>query len=112
MSAGCKVVEAKGATATVRCDVGSIGVVRALARGGGCAGTVGESSLVVARAPQLVELPPCRDDEPGAVVTPPRQGWYYRPGIQSTGRLDLQLVPIVRETVVTYGCTEPEGVKP
>jgi hypothetical protein len=32
-------------------------------------------------------------EEPGGVVTPPPGGVYYRPGIQSTGRLDLQVVP-------------------
>lgn len=32
-------------------------------------------------------------EEPGAVVTPPPGGVYYRPGIGSTGRLDLQVVP-------------------
>jgi hypothetical protein len=36
------------------------------------------------------------DDEgaqPGEVVTPPPGGIYYRPGVQSTGRLNLRVVP-------------------
>ena len=32
-------------------------------------------------------------EEPGAVVTPPPGGVYYRPGVNSTGRLDLQVLP-------------------
>lgn len=32
-------------------------------------------------------------EEPGMVVTPPPGGVYYRPGIGSTGRLDLQVSP-------------------
>jgi Tfp pilus assembly protein PilF len=32
-------------------------------------------------------------EEPGAVVTPPPGGVYYRPGLGSTGRLDLRLLP-------------------
>lgn len=32
-------------------------------------------------------------EEPGGVVTPPPGGVYYRPGISSTGRLDLKVVP-------------------
>jgi hypothetical protein len=35
--------------------------------------------------------------EPGPVVTPPPGGVYYRPGVPSTGRLDLQLVPEKRQ---------------
>lgn len=31
--------------------------------------------------------------EPGPVITPPPGGVYYRPGVPSTGRLSLQLVP-------------------
>jgi Tfp pilus assembly protein PilF len=31
-------------------------------------------------------------EEPGGVVTPPPGGVYYRPGISSTGRLDLKVV--------------------
>ncbi|HEV2843576.1 MAG TPA: hypothetical protein VG477_01915, partial [Thermoanaerobaculia bacterium] len=31
--------------------------------------------------------------QPEPVVTPPPGGVYYRPGIQSTGRLNLQVVP-------------------
>ena len=30
---------------------------------------------------------------PGQVITPPPGGVYYRPGIQSTGRLNVQVVP-------------------
>jgi tetratricopeptide repeat protein len=38
------------------------------------------------------------DEEPGPVITPPPGGVYYRPGVQSTGRLDLQVVPERRRT--------------
>jgi hypothetical protein len=31
--------------------------------------------------------------QPGEVVTPPPGGIYYRPGVQSTGRLNLRVVP-------------------
>ena len=37
------------------------------------------------------EVPP--EEQPGMVVTPPPGGVYYRPGISSTGRLDLQVGP-------------------
>ena len=37
------------------------------------------------------EVPP--EEEPGMVVTPPPGGVYYRPGLGSTGRLDLQVSP-------------------
>jgi hypothetical protein len=30
---------------------------------------------------------------PGQVITPPPGGVYYRPGFQSSGRLNLQVVP-------------------
>lgn len=33
------------------------------------------------------------EEQPGEVVTPPPGGVYYRPGLGSTGRLDLQVVP-------------------
>jgi hypothetical protein len=33
------------------------------------------------------------EEQPGEVVTPPPGGVYYRPGLSSTGRLDLQVVP-------------------
>lgn len=33
------------------------------------------------------------EEPPGMVVTPPPGGVYYRPGIGSTGRLDLQVAP-------------------
>ena len=36
--------------------------------------------------------------EPGPVNTPPPGGVYYRPGVPSTGRLSLQLVPEKRRT--------------
>jgi len=32
-------------------------------------------------------------EDPGAVVTPPPGGVYYRPGLSSSGRLELQVVP-------------------
>jgi len=32
-------------------------------------------------------------EQPGAVIAPPPGGVYYRPGIQSTGRLNIQVVP-------------------
>jgi hypothetical protein len=31
--------------------------------------------------------------QPQPVITPPPGGVYYRPGVQSTGRLNLQVVP-------------------
>ena len=34
-----------------------------------------------------------QDGRPGQVITPPPGGVYYRPGIQSTGRLNVQVVP-------------------
>lgn len=37
------------------------------------------------------EVPP--EEQPGMVVTPPPGGVYYRPGLGSTGRLDLQVSP-------------------
>ncbi len=37
------------------------------------------------------------EEQPGTVVTPPPGGVYYRPGIGSTGRLDLQVSPDHRE---------------
>lgn len=33
------------------------------------------------------------EEQPGMVVTPPPGGVYYRPGISSTGRLDLRVAP-------------------
>lgn len=36
---------------------------------------------------------PSEEEQPGMVVTPPPGGVYYRPGISSTGRLDLQVGP-------------------
>lgn len=33
------------------------------------------------------------EEQPGAVVTPPPGGVYYRPGLSSTGRLDLRVAP-------------------
>jgi tetratricopeptide repeat protein len=36
--------------------------------------------------------------EPGPVINPPPGGVYYRPGVPSTGRLSLQLVPEKRRT--------------
>lgn len=38
------------------------------------------------------EVPP-EEQPPGMVVTPTPGGVYYRPGLGSTGRLDLQVVP-------------------
>jgi hypothetical protein len=47
--------------------------------------------------PTIQEVPgegdPEQFEEPGAVITPPPGGVYYRPGIQSTGRLNLQIEP-------------------
>ncbi len=37
-------------------------------------------------------------EEPGSVITPPPGGVYYQPGIQSTGRLGLQIRPEKRRT--------------
>jgi Tfp pilus assembly protein PilF len=37
-------------------------------------------------------------DEEQPVITPPPGGVYYRPGVQSTGRLSLQVVPEGRRT--------------
>lgn len=37
-------------------------------------------------------------EQPGQVITPPPGGVYYRPGVQSTGRLGLQIVPEKRRT--------------
>jgi hypothetical protein len=33
------------------------------------------------------------EEQPGEVVTPPPGGVYYRPGLSSTGRLDLRIAP-------------------
>ena len=42
-----------------------------------------------------VEEPDVENDggQPAPVITPPPGGVYYRPGLQSTGRLNLQVVP-------------------
>lgn len=37
-------------------------------------------------------------EEPGTVITPPPGGVYYQPGVQSTGRLSLQIRPEKRGT--------------
>jgi Tetratricopeptide repeat len=47
--------------------------------------------------PQVIEedpgfVPP-EGAQPGEVVTPPPGGVYYRPGIQSTGRLNIRVMP-------------------
>lgn len=39
----------------------------------------------------IEEAPPPMEGEPGQVITPPPGGVYYRPGIPSTGRLELQI---------------------
>jgi tetratricopeptide (TPR) repeat protein len=44
--------------------------------------------------PTIQEVPDPEDgDQPAPVITPPPGGVYYRPGVQSTGRLGLQLGP-------------------
>lgn len=46
--------------------------------------------------PQVIEEEPGfipEDVQPGEVVTPPPGGVYYRPGIQSTGRLNIRVMP-------------------
>lgn len=43
--------------------------------------------------PQGIEPDPNDGTVPEPVITPPPGGVYYRPGIQSTGRLNLQVVP-------------------
>ncbi len=49
--------------------------------------------------PTVQEVPTDEPDvendggQPAPVITPPPGGVYYRPGIQSTGRLNLQVVP-------------------
>ncbi len=43
--------------------------------------------------PQGGMSPDGRTQQPGAVVTPPPGGVYYRPGVPSSGRLDLRIVP-------------------
>jgi tetratricopeptide repeat protein len=44
--------------------------------------------------PQIQEVPTeVPEEQPAPVITPPPGGVYYRPGIQSTGRLGLQLAP-------------------
>ena len=44
--------------------------------------------------PNVQEIDP--EGRPGTVITPPPGGVYYRPGIQSTGRLNVQVVPDAR----------------
>ena len=44
------------------------------------------------RPEPAVEDPGYVEEEPGGVVTPPPGGVYYRPGINSTGRLELKVV--------------------
>jgi hypothetical protein len=43
--------------------------------------------------PTIQEVPDADVDNPAPVITPPPGGVYYRPGVQSTGRLSLQIVP-------------------
>jgi hypothetical protein len=45
--------------------------------------------------PSLQEVPGGDEagDQPAPVITPPPGGVYYRPGIQSTGRLNLRIAP-------------------
>lgn len=50
--------------------------------------------------PTIQEIPPGVEDgnvdesvQPAPVITPPPGGVYYRPGVQSTGRLSLKIVP-------------------
>ncbi len=46
--------------------------------------------------PALQEVPGGEDedgDQPAPVITPPPGGVYYRPGVQSTGRLNLRIAP-------------------
>ena len=46
--------------------------------------------------PSIQEVPGGDDengDQPAPVITPPPGGVYYRPGIQSTGRLNLRIAP-------------------
>lgn len=46
--------------------------------------------------PTIQEVPEGEDedgDQPAPVITPPPGGVYYRPGIQSTGRLNLRIAP-------------------
>lgn len=45
--------------------------------------------------PTTIEEQPVYEEgggDPGQVITPPPGGVYYRPGLQSTGRLNLQLL--------------------
>lgn len=49
--------------------------------------------------PQVIQeepngfIPEESQPQPGEVVTPPPGGVYYRPGIQSTGRLNIRMMP-------------------
>jgi hypothetical protein len=42
--------------------------------------------------PQAQEYPD-EGSQPGQVITPPPGGVYYQPGLPSTGRLDIRLLP-------------------
>jgi hypothetical protein len=46
--------------------------------------------------PTVQDIPGGEEDgaQPAPVTTPPPPGVYYRPGVQSTGRLNLQVAPV------------------
>lgn len=84
--------------------------LHATAQGGGCGGVFGTASVVVtSAAPALISLPICDSDSDGAtpspVITIPPAGIYYRPGLQSTGRLNLRVGD--RTVRANVQCVEP-----
>lgn len=112
--AGCSAVNPSTTNRIqIRCSSGgpSFKVV-AKAMGGGCAGASGSSWVVVATAqPVQWTLPVCDADgaTPQAIITPPASGVYYRPGIQSTGRLNMLVVPGGMSIRTQAVCVERKG---
>lgn len=94
-SRNCKIQSAAGPVARVVCDRGEFGEITAIPRWGGCQGLQGAATVVLLDGAGTFQIQPCLSDGalPGAVVTPPAAGLYYRPGIQSTGRLNIRIFP-------------------
>lgn len=95
VSKNCKLLTTAGPVARVVCDRGEFGDVTAIPRWGGCQGLQATATVALLDGGGTFQIQPCSPDgaQPGAVVTPPAAGLYYRPGIQSTGRLNFRIIP-------------------
>lgn len=114
-AASCTIL-AGGTTDTAQASCSALGPARlqALALGGGCAAAGGSSSLVIAGV-QAIATPICDGTQPAPIVSI-ATGWYYRPGLQSTGQLNLLVSPgaslaapapqRIRQTFTTQECIE------